>query len=192
MKLESLLEEQGIRYEKHAHATTYTAQRLADAEHVSGYMVAKPVVVKAESGYAMCVLPAPKHLDLRRVADALHERDVQLASEAEMAELFPDCELGAEPPVGWEVQECRAVVVRTNAETFVQQEGVTFGSSGAVAVIQSPPLDRQAVFGIAEYLFAVAFHVSAAFEPDAVIPAPLFIRLAARLGTAVALGPDEP
>ena len=100
MKLETLLEEQGIHYEKHTHATTYTAQRLADAEHVSGYMVAKPVIVKSESGYAMCVLPAPKHVDLRRVAEALHEREVELASEAEMAELFPDCELGAEPPVG--------------------------------------------------------------------------------------------
>ncbi len=100
MKLESLLEEQGIHYEKHAHPTAYTAQRLADAEHVTGYMVAKPVIVKAESGFTMCVLPAPKHLDLRRVADALHEHEVQLASEAEMAELFPDCELGAEPPVG--------------------------------------------------------------------------------------------
>jgi len=100
MKLEALLEEQGVHYEKYTHATTYTAQRLADAEHVSGYMVAKPVVVKSESGYAMCVLPAPKHVDLRRVAEALHEREVELANEAEMAELFPDCELGAEPPVG--------------------------------------------------------------------------------------------
>ncbi|GAG49237.1 unnamed protein product [marine sediment metagenome] len=30
----------------------------------------------------------------------LHEKEVRLASEPEMAELFPDCELGAEPPVG--------------------------------------------------------------------------------------------
>lgn len=99
MKLESFLQEHGIGYEKHTHPRTYTAQGLAHAEHVSGYAVAKPVIVKGNSGYAMCVLPAPKQLDLRRAADALNE-EVCLASESEMATLFPDCDLGAEPPVG--------------------------------------------------------------------------------------------
>jgi Ala-tRNA(Pro) deacylase len=100
MKLETLLEDRHIDFEKHTHPPAYTAQRLADVEHVSGYMVAKPVVVKGRSGYAICVLPAPKQLDLERVADILGDPDIRLASESEMAELFPDCELGAEPPVG--------------------------------------------------------------------------------------------
>lgn len=100
MKLESFLQEQGIGYEKHTHTTTYTAQGLAHAEHVSGYMVAKPVIVKGGSGFAMCVLPAPKQLDLQQAAEVLKERKLRLASEAEMAELFPDCDLGAEPPIG--------------------------------------------------------------------------------------------
>ena len=100
MKLESFLQERGIGYEKHTHVVTYTAQGLANAEHVSGYMVAKPVIVKGASGFTMCVLAAPKHVDLKRIAAALGEPEVYLASEAEMAELFPDCELGAEPPLG--------------------------------------------------------------------------------------------
>ncbi len=100
MKLETFLQQEGIDYEKDTHPSTYTAQGLAHVEHVSGYMVAKPVIVKGRSGFAMCVLPAPEHIDLRRVADALGETDVCLATESEMAELFPDCELGAEPPVG--------------------------------------------------------------------------------------------
>ena len=100
MKLEEFLRERGVGYEKHTHSTTYTAQGLAHAEHVSGYMVAKPVIVKGKSGFAMCVLPAPKQLDLQRAAKVLHESQVRLASESEMAELFPECELGAEPPVG--------------------------------------------------------------------------------------------
>ena len=99
MKLESYLQDQGVDYEKHHHATTYTAQGLAHAEHVSGYMIAKPVIVKGDSGFSMCVLPAPKQLDLQRAAEVLHE-EVRLATESEMAKLFPDCELGAEPPVG--------------------------------------------------------------------------------------------
>jgi Ala-tRNA(Pro) deacylase len=100
MKLKSLLEERGIDYRKSTHVTTYTAQGLAHEEHVSGYMVAKPVVVKGATEFAMCVLPAPAHLDLNRVAEALGEAEVRLATEAEMVDLFQDCELGAESPVG--------------------------------------------------------------------------------------------
>ena len=100
MKLEQALQERGIGYEKHTHIVTYTAQGLANAQHVSGYMVAKPVVVKGPSGFAMCVLAAPKRVDLKRVAAVLKEPEVRLATEAEMAEIFTDCELGAEPPIG--------------------------------------------------------------------------------------------
>lgn len=100
MRLESLLDERGINYERHSHAKAFTAQGLAHAEHVSGYMVAKPVVVNDGNAFTMCVLPAPKHVDLDRVASALSAKKVRLATETEMADLFPDCELGAEPPVG--------------------------------------------------------------------------------------------
>ena len=100
MKLESFPQERGIGDKKHMHIVTYTAQGLANAEHVSGDMVAKPVIVKSAAGFTMCVLAAPKHIDLQRVAASLGESDARLAGEAEMAELFPDCELGAEPPLG--------------------------------------------------------------------------------------------
>lgn len=100
MTLETMLEERQIEFEKHMHPPAYTAQRLADVEHVSGYMVAKPVVVRGRTGYAICVLPAPKQLDMDRVAEILGDPEIRLANESEMAELFPDCELGAEPPVG--------------------------------------------------------------------------------------------
>lgn len=100
MKLTNLLDIQGIPYERHLHATTWTSQRLADVEHVSGNMVAKPVVVKGASSYAVCVIPADSHLDLVRAAEILDEPQVRLATENEMEGLFPECELGAEPPVG--------------------------------------------------------------------------------------------
>ena len=100
MTLEQILEQRGIGFEKRLHQATYTSQALAAEEHVSGYDVAKPVVVKGSEGFTMCVLPACAHVDLSRVAQVLHEKSVRLATEAEMAELFTDCELGAEPPVG--------------------------------------------------------------------------------------------
>lgn len=100
MSIQSYLREKGIKYEEHSHAQAFTAQELADAEHVSGYSVAKPVIVKGDNGFSMCVLAAPKHLDLARAAAALHERQVRLATESEMAEIFSDCDVGAEPPIG--------------------------------------------------------------------------------------------
>lgn len=100
MDLESFLQQHGIAFEKHDHPTAYTAQELAHEEHVSGYLVAKPVIVKGQKGFTMCVLPAPKQLDLDRAAKLLQEQELRLATESEMAEQFPGCELGAEPPMG--------------------------------------------------------------------------------------------
>lgn len=100
MTVEDYLQARGVEFEKRTHALTYTAQELANVEHVSGYMVAKPVIVKAGAGFAMCVLAAPKHVDLKLVAEALGEPEARLATEAEMVMLFSGCEVGAEPPVG--------------------------------------------------------------------------------------------
>ncbi|RMF78166.1 MAG: deacylase [Planctomycetota bacterium] len=100
MKLEHMLQSRRIRYEKHSHAPAYTSQALAQAEHVSGYEVAKPVVVKTAVGFTMCVLPAPLRLDLHAVSELLHDPHARLATESEMREIFDDCELGAEPPIG--------------------------------------------------------------------------------------------
>jgi Ala-tRNA(Pro) deacylase len=100
MNFESFLQQRAVPFERHTHAVTYTAQALANAEHVTGYMVAKPVVVRTNAGFAMCAVAAPRHVDLKRVGAVLHDPQVRLASEPELAKLFPDCELGAEPPIG--------------------------------------------------------------------------------------------
>lgn len=100
MNLEATLEHRGIAFQRSRHRPAYTSQDLAAAEHVSGYLVAKPVVVKGRAGFAMCVLAACDHVNLNRAAAAIHDKDVRLATEDEMRDLFPDCELGAEPPVG--------------------------------------------------------------------------------------------
>ena len=100
MDLLTYLEVEGIPYEQHEHPASFTAQGLAQAEHVPGRNVAKPVLVKGEQGFTLCVVPAPAHVDLDAVAEALGERQVELAHEHELVGLFPGCELGAEPPVG--------------------------------------------------------------------------------------------
>ena len=100
MNVEEFLKEAGVEYESHEHATAYTAQRLAAEEHVSGNTVAKSVAVHVDDGYVLCVLPASCKVDLDKLAKALDAKQCRLADEGELAKLFPDVEVGAEPPFG--------------------------------------------------------------------------------------------
>jgi Ala-tRNA(Pro) deacylase len=99
-KVHALLDDHGVRYETHEHPRAVTAQRLAAAEHVSGWEVAKPVLVAVGDELAMVVVPAAVQVDLDKVSRVFGGNQVRLATEEEFAGAFPDCELGAEPPFG--------------------------------------------------------------------------------------------
>jgi Ala-tRNA(Pro) deacylase len=100
MKLETYLQENRVAFKTHDHPPAYTAQEVAAEEHVSGKMMAKVVVVWADGKYAMCVVPANLKVDVQKIGKALKAKKVRLADENEMAKLFPDVEVGAEPPFG--------------------------------------------------------------------------------------------
>src|SRR5438552_15356569 len=100
MNLPSMLDEMGVNYRLSHHDTAFTAQDLAHSEHLSGRKVIKPVVVKADGRFVMCALPASHRVDLDTLRDQLQVRDVELADEQTLNEMFPECELGAEPPIG--------------------------------------------------------------------------------------------
>jgi Ala-tRNA(Pro) deacylase len=100
MRVIDFLDKSKVKYEIMEHAPVFSAQGLAAAEHESGKYVAKPVIVKADDRYLMCVLPAPRKVDLTKLKRHLEAESVTLAEEDEIGKLFPDCELGAEPPFG--------------------------------------------------------------------------------------------
>ena len=100
MNLPSYLDEQGVRYRLSQHPATYTSQDLAAVEHVSGKKVIKPVVVRADGEFVMCALPASYRVDLNELRQQLEASKVELADEQSLEELFPECELGAAPPMG--------------------------------------------------------------------------------------------
>lgn len=99
-KLHALLDDHAITYEVETHPRAVTAQRLAAAEGISGYDVAKPVLLSVGGQLAMMVIPGAEVLDLERASQVLGNNDVRLATEAEFASVFDDCEPGAEPPFG--------------------------------------------------------------------------------------------
>jgi len=100
MQVTEFLDQAGVHYEVREHPPVFSAQGLAAVEHEHGKYVAKPVIVKADDRYLMCVLPAPHKIDLGRLKGQLEAESVELADEDEIGKLFPDCELGSEPPFG--------------------------------------------------------------------------------------------
>jgi len=97
---EVFLREQQVPFSVHHHAPAFSAQRLAKVEHVPGRMVMKVVIVMAADRLVMLCLPAICRVNMLRVMDAVGTDDVRLAREGEFAAAFPDCEIGAMPPIG--------------------------------------------------------------------------------------------
>lgn len=99
-KLKQFLEDCGITYVSIEHSPAYTAPVVARSAHVSGKDFAKTVIVKIEGDMAMVVLPANRKIVLTELRDLLLSDKVELATEDEFIDRFPDCELGAMPPFG--------------------------------------------------------------------------------------------
>lgn len=98
-RIEQYLKEKGVRYEVLHHARAFTAQRVAQAEHIPGKMQAKVVVLHGNGKFYMAALPASHHVDFEMFKKVVGHA-CQLATEAEFKDFFPDCEVGAMPPFG--------------------------------------------------------------------------------------------
>jgi Ala-tRNA(Pro) deacylase len=86
-------------YDLMLHRHSGSSHETAEVAHIPESRIAKAVVVKDATGYALVVIPASNMLRLNCLRRDLH-RDFQLVSETELARLFADCELGAVPPLG--------------------------------------------------------------------------------------------
>lgn len=97
------LRRSSIPYIRRPHRRAVGGQELAQALGVTGWRVAKTVLVEADDARRdrwMIVLPVPERVSLSRLSNILRVPELRLVPEQELAELFPDCELGAEPPFG--------------------------------------------------------------------------------------------
>ncbi|MDH5589177.1 MAG: YbaK/EbsC family protein [Gemmatimonadota bacterium] len=104
-RLTEYLEANDVRFVTIKHSPAFTAQEIAARAHVPGKELAKTVMVKVDGRMAMVVLPAPDHVSQRRLKEFCGAEEVELASEDEFADIFPQCEVGAMPPFGnlWDV-----------------------------------------------------------------------------------------
>lgn len=99
-KLRQFLDSHQVKYLVISHSLAYTAQGVAALAHVSGKRLAKTVIVKMDGVLAMAVVPASDHVDLVNLRALTGCKSVEIATEKEFQNAFPDCELGAIPPFG--------------------------------------------------------------------------------------------
>jgi Ala-tRNA(Pro) deacylase len=99
-RLRAFLDSNRVEYTHTVHPLAFTAREVASADHVPAREFAKTVLLSGDHGYAMAVVPAARLVDFQEVRLALGLTHARLATETEIAQLFPDCELGAMPAFG--------------------------------------------------------------------------------------------
>lgn len=91
--------DRNVTYEVVTHDPTMSSSRTAEACHVSGERLAKAIVLRRSGSYMLAVLPASRRVSLADLKLQVGD-GIDLATEDEIRWLFPDCALGAVPPVG--------------------------------------------------------------------------------------------
>lgn len=99
-KLKQLLDQHNIKYISINHSPAYTARETAASTFVPRREFAKTIIVDLDGEKVMSVLSASRHVDLAALSSLAGATEARLATEDEFKTLFPDCELGAMPPVG--------------------------------------------------------------------------------------------
>lgn len=94
------LDREHVHYDVLPHPQAFRAAVVAQTLHVSDQQMAKVVIVKVKTRFVTTVLPARWRVDLQCLRKIFGTHRVRLATEQEIKELFPDCELGAMPPLG--------------------------------------------------------------------------------------------
>ena len=134
--IEHYLRDHNVPFAVRYHAPAYSAQRLAQVEHIPGRTVAKVVIAFADDQMVMLCIPAPCRVNLLRLMNALGTDNVRLAREDEFTRVFPDCEPGAMPPLG-SLYRMQVWVDRTLAEG----ERIVFPAGTHTATVEMDYLD---------------------------------------------------
>ena len=130
-KLRKFLDSHDVRYISISHSQAYDAQRIAALAHIPGKELAKTVIVKIDDKFAMAVLPASYRVHLGHLKVAVSASHVELATEAEVEKLFPDCEKGAMPPFG-NLYDIDVYV----AEQLTEDEEIAFSAGSHTELIR--------------------------------------------------------
>src|SRR3989338_1932174 len=97
--IKALLDQHGITYEEKHHVPTKTSEESAAARGEPLKIGAKALLVKAKDEFVLCIIPADKRLDTKKVKETLKSKDLRFADEEELKKVT-GCVKGAVPPFG--------------------------------------------------------------------------------------------
>ncbi len=133
-----LLDISATDYQLISHPRTETALEEAKSLGLPPDEIAKTIVLHVavhadltvDASWARAVLPAGERLDLHKLRTFFGEtRHVRLATEPELAEFYPEFELGAVPPLGGRHSDVVVVDLRLAQKDSVVFEGGTHDQS---------------------------------------------------------------
>jgi Ala-tRNA(Pro) deacylase len=99
-RIRDYLDSQNVPYETLHHSQAFTAQEVAHSLHVSGKKCVKAVAARGDNKPVLVVMPASYRLNFQELQAALKAKETVILAENELVGLFPDCDLGAVPPLG--------------------------------------------------------------------------------------------
>lgn len=135
-KLKEFLDSHNIKYLSISHSPAYTAQEIAASAHIPGKELAKTVIVKLDNKMAMAVLPASHKVDFGLLRQATGASSIELASEQEFKDMFPECQVGAMPPFG-NLYGMEVFV----AESLAEDAEIAFNAGSHIELIRLPYKD---------------------------------------------------
>jgi len=135
------LDQHDARYVVISHAKAYTAQQVAASTHIPGRDMIKVVAVLIDGQLALAAVPATCDVDTERLRSAADAQVVEIASEWDLADRFPGCELGAMPPIGQPVGVDVYMDRHLAREKFI---AFNAGTHSDVIVMQFPDYRRVA------------------------------------------------
>ena len=141
-RLKEFLDSENIKYITIAHSPAYTAQEIAATTHIPGKEIAKTVVVKINGKMSMIVTPASEHVKLNKLKEALGADNVELASESEFKNSFPDCETGAMPPFG-NLYDMKVFV----SQALREDEQIAFNAGSHSELVRLPYTEFERLVG---------------------------------------------
>jgi Ala-tRNA(Pro) deacylase len=109
--LDEFLRKARVPYTTFTHPEAFTAQVEAALSHVPGRSWAKVVICAADDELIVAVVPAPFLVDLEQLRALAGAQAIRLAREDEFRVLYPNCEVGAMPPFGFDRRRPHRVFV---------------------------------------------------------------------------------
>ncbi len=94
------LDSNKVEYRVVEHSLAYSAHEVAVSTLVPERELAKAILVSVDGRFWMTALRADHRVNTQMIKRAFGSKQVHLAHEEDLGTLFPDCQIGAMPPLG--------------------------------------------------------------------------------------------